>query len=218
MEDLPEIIPLFPLPNVVLFPHVDLPLHVFEPRYREMVRDALDGDRLIGMALLRGEWRKDYHASPPIYQLGCVGCIENVSSLPDGRFNLVLHGLRRFEIIEEIAGKPYRRARVQWRPDQVAIRGLTPAIELRLRSSVTRLVERAHGEVAGDLWQRLPNEAEKLVNTLAFALDLSEIEKLALLECGDLGTRSERLVEVIEFRLAERVFGGSDPGGGERRH
>ena len=112
--DFPETIAIFPLPNVVLFPEVDLPLHIFEPRYRQMVGDVKDGDRLIGMVLLRPDWRKDYYGTPPIYPIGCAGRIEKIEELEDGRSNLVLHGQRRFEVTEEVDGKPYRRAHVRW--------------------------------------------------------------------------------------------------------
>ena len=81
---LPDRIPIFPLPNVVLFPHVFLPLHIFEPRYREMVADAIDGDRLIGMVLLRDGWRRYAGPNPPVFRVGCAGRITHVASLPDG--------------------------------------------------------------------------------------------------------------------------------------
>ena len=80
-----DLLPLFPLPNVVLFPNVFLPLHIFEPRYREMVADALADDRMIGMVLLRPGWEHDYEGRPPIYPVGTSGLITNVERLPDGR-------------------------------------------------------------------------------------------------------------------------------------
>ncbi|HYC21062.1 MAG TPA: LON peptidase substrate-binding domain-containing protein [Candidatus Bathyarchaeia archaeon] len=217
MEELPEIVPIFPLPNVVLFPHVALPLHIFEPRYREMVRDAMAGNRLIGMTLLRGEWRKDYNASPQVYSLGCVGRIDEFVLLPDGRSNLVLRGLRKFEIIAEVGDRSYRQARVSWAAESDR-EEITPALDTRLRAGVKRLLSRGAREMETDLWERLPAEIVKLVNTLAFALDLSEIDKLALLECGDVQSRAERLVEAIEFRLAERRLGRSERRDDEPRH
>ena len=90
---LPPTIPIFPLPNAVLFPNVFLPLHIFEPRYREMVADALQGDRIIGMVLLRPGWEPDYDGRPAIYPIGCAGVITNAERLPDGRFNIVLRGM-----------------------------------------------------------------------------------------------------------------------------
>src|SRR5438045_3723213 len=110
---LPASIPLFPLPNVVLFPNVFLPLHIFEPRYREMVADALAGDRLIGMVLLRPGWERDYEGRPPIYPIGCSGLLTHNERLPDGRYNIVLRGIERFRIIEEDHARSYRRAAIE---------------------------------------------------------------------------------------------------------
>ena len=87
-----DFLPLFPLPHVVLFPNVFLPLHIFEPRYREMVADAITGDRMIGMVLLRPGWEQDYEGRPPVYPIGCSGLITHVEQLADGRYNIVLRG------------------------------------------------------------------------------------------------------------------------------
>ena len=112
---LPDIIPLFPLPNVVFFPRMPLPLHIFEPRYRAMVRDAARGPRLIGMVLLRGDWEKDYAGAPEIFGVGTVGELSRIDELPDGRFDIVLRGLREFVIHRELTRSPYREAVVSWR-------------------------------------------------------------------------------------------------------
>ena len=88
-----DLLPIFPLPNVVLFPNVFLPLHIFEPRYREMVADALKSDRMIGMALLRPGWQREYEGRPAVYPIGCSGVITHVDQLDDGRYNIVLRGV-----------------------------------------------------------------------------------------------------------------------------
>src|SRR5215207_3342200 len=98
---LPPTIPIFPLPNVVLFPNVFLPLHIFEPRYRAMVADALRGDRIIGMTLLRPGFEKDYEDRPAVYRIGCAGLITHSEPLSDGRFNIVLRGMEKFRIVAE---------------------------------------------------------------------------------------------------------------------
>src|SRR4030095_9548216 len=103
-----DLLPLFPLPNVVLFPNVFLPLHIFEPRYREMVADALASDPLIGMVLLKPGWEQEYEGRPPVYPIGCSGVITHVDQLPDGRYNIVLRGGERFRIVEEDFGRAYR--------------------------------------------------------------------------------------------------------------
>src|SRR5436309_832636 len=104
---LPPAIPLFPLPNVVLFPNVFLPLHIFEPRYRAMVADALKGDRIIGMALLRPGYEANYDGRPPVYEVGCAGVITHSQPLADGRYDIVLRGLEKFRITGEANNEPY---------------------------------------------------------------------------------------------------------------
>jgi uncharacterized protein len=107
------IVPVFPLPNVVLFPGMFLPLHIFEPRYRQMTADCLAGERLLAMALLKPGWQQDYEGSPPIHDIVGVGKIVEDATLPDGRYNLVLLGLTRVRIVEEIGKGMYRTARVE---------------------------------------------------------------------------------------------------------
>ncbi len=213
---LPDSIPIFPLPNVVLFPEVELPLHIFEPRYREMVADAMAGDGLIGMVLLRPQWGKDYYEAPPVYPIGCVGRIEQHEALADGRSNLVLRGERAFEIRSEIEGRTYRQARVSWREADSG----EPAAGVgdTLRASVLRLLQRAGKPGADQIWEQLPKPWTKLVNLLAFGLPFEEVEKMALLECSGCAERAQRMVEVLEFRLAEQETGTPGGGPGESWH
>ena len=104
---------LFPLPNLVLFPHVMQPLHIFEPRYRRLLEDALAGDRLITMALLSPGWEKDYEGRPPLYPMACLGRITTYHQLEDGTYNLLLLGLQRVRVLRELAPrKAYREAKV----------------------------------------------------------------------------------------------------------
>lgn len=107
-------IPIFPLPDVVLFPNTLLPLHVFEPRYRQMVEDALAGDRRIAMAILRSGWETEYYGRPPIHPVAGVGEIVQQERLADGRFNILLRGTMRIGIVTELTGnKPYRIVRAR---------------------------------------------------------------------------------------------------------
>src|SRR5688572_24531370 len=110
---LPPSIPIFPLPTVVFFPSVFLPLHIFEPRYRQMVADALGGDRLIGMVLLRPGWESDYEGRPPVYPVGTAGIVTFSEEHPDGRYNIVLRGFEKFRIVDEDHSRSYRVARVE---------------------------------------------------------------------------------------------------------
>src|SRR5258706_571818 len=106
-------VPVFPLPDLVFFPHAALPLHIFEPRYRLMVEDALRGDRMIAMALLRPGWERGYDGSPEVFPLACAGLIEEEVLLPGGRFNIRLRGLARVEIRSFVQESPYRIASVR---------------------------------------------------------------------------------------------------------
>ncbi len=197
---LPETISLFPLPNVVLFPRMPLPLHIFEPRYREMVRDAVRGARLIGMVLLRGDWERDYHGRPPIFATGTVGEMVRVEELSDGRFNIVLRGLREYVIEREIErGTLYREARVTW--SQPALDQLGSGTRDVIADLVRRYLARL-GRAPGP--EPLLDDAvddETFVNFLAQHLELAPLEKQALLEARSLGERAARLCDVLEFQL-----------------
>ena len=102
---------LFPLPDCVLLPHATIPLHIFEPRYRKMTKDALDSHGLIAMALFEGdEWQEDHQGSPPLRPSVCIGYIVDHQGLEDGRYNLLLQGVCRARIKQEVPSDPYRRA------------------------------------------------------------------------------------------------------------
>ncbi len=179
-----------------------LPLHVFEPRYRALVRDALETHRTIGMALLRPGYETEYEARPPIYPLGCVGAIVEEERLADGRYNLVLRGRSRFRVLEERDGGPYRLARVEALCETKGDGDSLGRVKQGLLEAFERLTGSALLE-QGDV----PPEA--LVNGLCQQLDLPAVEKLALLGCDSLESRALRLVELLEFHKLERDFGRS---------
>ena len=195
---LPPIIPLFPLPNVVLFPGVFLPLHVFEDRYRAMTRDALAGDRIIGMALLRPGFEKDYEGRPPIYEVGCAGLITHSEPLPDGRFNIVLRGIEKFRVTGEDWSKPYRLGRVDPLPDQVseADRTVLRQHRQKLEALLAAAIER--GGADPKFPPAVPDE--DLVNALAQYLALEPLERQALLERDGVLSRCRALVELLEMK------------------
>jgi Lon protease-like protein len=203
-RSLPDVIPLFPLPNVVHFPRVLLPLHVFEPRYRAMVRDALRGPRLIGMVLLRGDWQTDYLGTPPIFAVGTAGEIVRSQELEDGRFDIVLRGAREFRILDELRRAAYREARVEWR--EAGADPLDESIRNRIARHVQEYVRRRTGAAAEPV--TLPADDELFVNFIAQQLDLPPIERQALLEASTLAERARRLIEVLEFQL-EALRAGS---------
>lgn len=195
-----DLLPLFPLPNVVLFPNVFLALHVFEPRYREMVTDALAADRVIGMVLLRPGWEHDYDGRPPVYSVGCSGVITHVERHHDGRYNIVLRGLDKFRIVEEDRSRSYRRAAVDLLPE--------PAISSDERAVIHRQRSRLEALLATDTESagcetRTPTAMsdDDLVNALAQYLDFEPLEKQALLERPCLRTRAESLVELLEMKV-----------------
>src|SRR6185369_8349604 len=197
--ELPAFIPIFPLPNVVLFPEVPLPLHIFEPRYREMVRDALAGPGLIGMVLLREDWRDDYHGAPEVYRTGCVGRIVETTPLPDGKFNIVLAGIREFDIVSEQRERAYRQATVEWRAPATS-----EPLPSGMRSHQVQMIERYVGRSGDDPMRELLGDARlddaTLVNFFSFWLDFGPIEKQSLLEAAG-GDRARLLLEMVEFHL-----------------
>ena len=130
---IPTEIPIFPLPETTLFPGVRRPFVIFEPRYREMIADALKGDRIIGMVRLRPGFEGDYEGRPPVYSIGCAGVIEEYEQLPDGRYLILLRGLTTFRIAGEDQRKPYRLARIVAVPDVLTDEERAPLSTLRGR-------------------------------------------------------------------------------------
>jgi len=194
---LTRLIPVFPLPDVVLFPGVFLPLHVFEPRYREMVKDSLAGDRLIGISLLRPGWDHDAEDRPAIYPVGCVGLISHIEELDDGRYNLVLRGVEKFRVVrEEDAMRAYRRASVDYFEEQ-----MTAADRETVRRQRHQL-ERLLTTVADAPEQPFPSNLsdEEVINALAQYLDLEPIERQALLEQDGVARRCSALIELLEMK------------------
>jgi uncharacterized protein len=195
---LPPTIPVFPLPNVVLFPNVFLPLHIFEPRYRQMVDDALKGDRIIGMVLLRPGWERDYDGRPPVYRVGCAGVITHAERLPDGRFNIVLRGMEKFRITGEDTGKPYRMATVEPVPEPAA-----ESLRAEMRSERRRLEALLVPQPEGQPDPKVPSSMadEDLVNALAQYLEFEPVEKQALLERDGVLNRCRSLIELLEMKV-----------------
>lgn len=214
--ELPSLIPIFPLPSVVLFPGVPLPLHIFEPRYRDMVRDVSASHELIGMVLLRGEWQKDYDGNPEVFATGCAGKLVNVESLPDGRFNIVLHGLREFEIRRHVLDKPYRQAEVIWRTTGRA--ALAAADRARLIDLIRRFLREEPESPAHRLLRDPSLTDDLLVNFFAYALDFEPLEKQGLLQTETLIERGRRLAENIEFHLEEARLAPARRPGPDRCH
>ena len=199
-------LPIFPLPGAILFPRSQLPLHIFEPRYREMVRDAIDGSGRIGMIQ---PVRLDDDNKAPLYSVGCVGEIVGIEELEDGRFNIVLLGIERFRYIQDIemdAG--YRCAEV----DIHAFDDNEPSpLSLGERAEVEREARRL-GDALGlavdwDAVSRLDDEM--LVNAIAQVAPFDVGAKQALLEQPSLDGRADLLVQLMQFHRAA-VSGGNE--------
>ena len=203
-ESSPLLLPLFPLPDTVLFPGMPLPLHIFEHRYRKMVEDALGTHRSIGMSLLKPGWEEDYEGRPPIYPIGCSGAIAQHERLEDGRSNIVLRAQSRFRVLEEHEGEPYRLATVETLSDGP---GDNDALDRLRKQVLTTIARAADGPKSLVLQGELPHEL--LVNALSQSLGLSPVEKQSLLNCDTLEARYEQLLEILEFHVLENTAGGS---------
>ena len=197
----PEIIPIFPLPHVVLFPDTYLPLHIFEPRYREMVADASRGGACIGMALFRRGWESQYDGHPPIFPLGCVGRMTHIEPLQDGRSNLILQGVSRYTVEEEFFDARYRQAKITLEPSEP----FQTIAEASMRSTLTALAIRyLQSRKADALCRLVANDAmtdRVLVNGLSSCLDFTPLEKQFLLEAESLHQQTRRLIELLKFTL-----------------
>jgi uncharacterized protein len=212
VPDLPNIIPLFPLPNFVLFPGLNVPLHIFEPRYREMLADVAQTHGIIGMMMLKGDWERDYYAYPDIYAIGCAGKIAALSTLPDGRFNLILQGVSEFRVVREIRQRSYRLAEVDW----CTVPSATLEFDERAMMTLHQLLVSFLGEAANEVWKSLVEErglrGAALINSICFHLDIAPIEKQTLLEAGE--SRGSCLLDVLTFKAEERKLGPGNTGGG----
>ena len=187
-------IPLFPLPEVVLFPNTDRPLLIYEPRYREMVADALKGDRTIGMVHLRPGFEKDYDGRPPTYEVGCAGRIQQYEKLADGRYVILLQGLTRFRIASEDQRKPYRLARVEEVPELLKNEERGQLSTLRERLTQLLYVSLPLGVEPPD-----PDlDDAEFVNVTALNLGMSEAERQQLLERSSVLARARALVERLD--------------------
>jgi Lon protease-like protein len=205
-------VPLFPLPGVVLFPHAQLPLHIFEPRYRRMTADALASDRLIAVALLEpgGESGR---GTDDIVPLACAGVIEGAVRMPDGRYVMRLRGIARVEILEFVQDAPYRIARIRLLEDRNEDDG--PEVETDKHRLLAVCAALRH-EVAGSPGQAAPiNESipfASAVNTLCQTLNMDAAIRIHLLEMDDVRERCRVLTRLLERQWEEMAGARSEEG------
>ena len=192
---LPSTVPLFPLPDVVLFPDVSLPLRIFEPRYRAMVADALKGNRIIGMVLLRPGYEANYEGRPPIFPVGCAGVITQVEQLANGEYTLVLRGLQKFQVMSEDPGGAYRVAHITPIPEPLP-ESQTAAIRVE-RQRVETLLAPIAGRLGIDPVPATLSDAGLIIG-LAQILELTPLEWQELLERDGVLARLRYLAERLE--------------------
>jgi Lon protease-like protein len=192
---------LFPLPNLVLFPHVLQPLHVFEPRYRQLMEDALDDDRMMSLALLQSGWEDDYDKRPPIHPVVCIGKILNEERFADGRYNLMLQGLCRARVDKELAtDRLYRVGHVHLLPDSpIKSRKREKEVRRHLADQLGDWFtdhETALGQLNKLVQSALPSGA--LCDIFSFALPLDCEFKQQLLETADVERRVGLLIDHLQ--------------------
>jgi len=207
MTDWPEgefLLPLFPLPNLVFFPRTRLPLHVFEPRYRQMVADAVAADQRFGIVLLRPGWETDYFGAPPIHTCGTVGQIEQAVPLDDGRYNILVRGEVRFRVLGEVSREPYRTARVVVLPEQS--RDVGKAYEQRtwLADLSRQYLHYLPDQIAVPEIDTV--ELEALTNALIMSLNIDVQHKQRLLEIDDLIARADEVGRELSNRIESLQF------------
>jgi uncharacterized protein len=207
MAPLPEgefLLPLFPLPNIVFFPQTRLPLHVFEPRYRQMIKDVLESDQRFGIVLLRTGWEADYFGAPAVHSVGTLGTVEQAVPLEDGRYNIVVRGDVRVRILGEVSRVPYRTARVVADPEKA-------------REPKEAYAQREWlADVSRQYLRYLPDQTavpeietvslDALANALIMSLNLDNEEKQKLLEMSDVIARAEQIGNELTGRIESLRF------------
>lgn len=204
MQNFSGTVPLFPLPNIVLFPNTLIPLHIFEKRYRIMLKDALRGEKLIGMTVLKPGWEEQYDGNPAIYPVACVGTIVKHDPYPDGRSNIFLLGLKRAHIQTIVAPRPYRKARVI--PLEDSHEGLTQSRSKQFRNELLELYGEYTVTHAGGK-RKLPPLSDTdidlaaLTDAVAAAVGLPVRDQVHLLEEVRVGRRAEYVIERLRTQL-----------------
>ena len=198
------LLPIFPLPNLVFFPNTRLPLHIFEPRYHQMVTDVLQSDQRIGIVLLRPGWEADYYGRPAVHTCGTVGLIEQSLTLEDGRYNLLLHGQNRFRILQEVSSTPYRIARVV---RQTEILPEPPEAHIhreRLAELSRQYLHYLPGQIPVPEIETVG--LDSLTNALVMSLNFENEVKQRLLEMDDVVQRAGQVANELKSRIESLHF------------
>lgn len=193
---LPETIPIFPLPSATLFPNASHAFRIYEPRYRTMVVEAMEGDRIIGMTTLRPGFEADYEGRPPIEVIGCAGLITDFEVLPNGEFNIVLGGLVKFRVLdEEDESRIYRLARVE--PMEEVLNDQDAAALGEVREEIVSLLLAMTDRLGiGEPPAGVPDE--QVVDELAQFLPIDPSSRQGLLEKRGALDRGRELVDILD--------------------
>jgi Lon protease-like protein len=222
MADTTSLLPIFPLPSVVLFPGVQVPLYIFEPRYRQMTAAALQGERRIGMVTIepskpaKPPSEPANSSDPPVFRVGCEGAILKAELHDDGTYHILLHGKRRFRIREEIPSpgdRLYRLARIE--PLGDGGDGHSAGSLTTQRSAILDLMSRLAPDRTRQFRSQLFEGADdaRFVNAFCQVVDFPTLEKQQLLEANGVRARAEQLISLLRFRLAERSADASAEAG-----
>ncbi len=200
LDNFSGIVPLFPLSSVVFFPNTLLPLHIFEPRYKEMVHTALNSEKIIGMALLKPGWESDYYKNPEVYEVIGMGRIVSSEEFEDGKINIVLYGLKRAKIIEVVEELPYRQAMVKIVENEFETNSES------FRSKIEELINKWNLYLDDkqkshriNVNTKLP--LENLTDALASLIFPNVFDKQRLLEETNVQKRSEIIINDLQTRL-----------------
>jgi uncharacterized protein len=205
--DLPQKLPVFPLPGALLLPRADLPLNIFEPRYLEMISDALSGERMIGIIQPRDD--NDTAERPDLMKVGCAGRITSYAETPDGRMLVTLTGVSRFSIKSELTvDTAYRQVVANFKPFAIDLVMDLGAAEVNRPALLTAFKDYLTANNMSADWSEInAASTEVLVNTLSLLAPYPASEKQALLEAPDLKTRADVLVALTEMALSKSFSG-----------
>ncbi len=196
-ENLPKIIPVFPLSNFIIFPGTSVPLNIFEPRYVEMINDSMKTNKMIGLIQPK---KNKINSISDLYEVGCLGKITSFEDTPDGRYLIDLNGLSRFKIVKEIKNsKKYRECEVNFddfKKDISLEKEKLKFSDLELIFKDLKSLFKKRGYIIN--WKSLEKQSlNEIINALAMASPFSLEEKQILLESQDLGTRKNKIAEIL---------------------
>lgn len=200
LDNFSGIVPVFPLSTVVFFPNTLLPLHIFEERYRDMIKDARESEKLIAMALLKPGWEKSYYEKPEIFHIAGIGRIVNCETFEDGKSNIVLYGLKRIKILETVDDKSYRRAKVELLDNK------TDEDNAELKEKILYSISNWN-DMLDDEHKKFRIRVNtalslgKLTDILASVLITNVFEKQKYLEELNVDKRAEMIITFLEARL-----------------